>query len=54
MLTLFQVSWYTPLEMAKRIGFYHSCQAIGQMMSGASAAGVISTLDGRYGLTGWR
>ncbi|OAA34940.1 Major facilitator superfamily transporter [Metarhizium rileyi] len=31
MITLF-MSWYTPLEMARRIGFYHSCQAVGQMM----------------------
>jgi len=48
------VYWYTPIEMAKRIGFYHSCQAIGQMMSGAMQAAIVNTLGGRYGLTGWR
>ncbi|GJN66307.1 allantoate permease [Purpureocillium lilacinum] len=53
MITLFMY-WYTPIEMAKRIGFYHSCQAIGQMMSGAMQAAIVNTLGGRYGLTGWR
>ncbi|KAJ6445036.1 allantoate permease [Purpureocillium lavendulum] len=53
MITLFMY-WYTPIEMAKRIGFYHSCQAIGQMMSGAMQAAIVDTLGGRYGLTGWR
>ncbi|TWU71615.1 hypothetical protein ED733_000759 [Metarhizium rileyi] len=53
MITLF-MSWYTPLEMARRIGFYHSCQAVGQMMSGAMQASIVKTMDGRYGLVGWR
>ncbi|KAK2616998.1 hypothetical protein QQS21_000087 [Conoideocrella luteorostrata] len=53
MITLF-MSWYTPLEMAKRIGFYHSCQAVGQMMSGAMQASIVKTMEGRYGLVGWR
>ncbi|KJK78045.1 hypothetical protein H634G_06628 [Metarhizium anisopliae BRIP 53293] len=53
MITLF-MCWYTPLEMAKRIGFYHSCQALGQMMSGAMQASIVKTMDGRYGLVGWR
>lgn len=48
------VSWYTPLEMAKRIGFYHSCQAIGQIISGAMQAAIVKSLEGRHGLSGWR
>jgi hypothetical protein len=27
------MSWYTPREIAFRIGFYHSCQSIGNMVS---------------------
>ncbi|KJZ72111.1 hypothetical protein HIM_08484 [Hirsutella minnesotensis 3608] len=53
MITLF-MSWYTPLEMAKRIGFYHSCQAIGQIISGAMQAAIVKTMGGRNGLAGWR
>ena len=46
--------WYTPTELAKRMGFYHSCQAVGQMMSGALQAAITKTLDERSGLAGWR
>ncbi|OAA62130.1 Major facilitator superfamily transporter [Cordyceps fumosorosea ARSEF 2679] len=53
MITLF-MSWYTPTEMAKRIGFYHSCQSLGQMLSGALQAAIINSLSGRSGLAGWR
>lgn len=48
------VHWYTPLELAKRMGFYHSCQAIGSMMSGAIQAAISSTLEGHSGIAGWR
>ncbi|KAK9802424.1 putative Major facilitator superfamily transporter [Seiridium cardinale] len=53
MMTLF-MHWYTPSELAKRMGFYHSCQAIGSMMSGALQVAVINTLHGTHGLAGWR
>ncbi|KXT05010.1 hypothetical protein AC578_10272 [Pseudocercospora eumusae] len=53
MMTLF-MHWYTPTELAKRMGFYHSCQAIGNMLSGAMQAAIMSTMDGRNGLAGWR
>ncbi|EJP69673.1 allantoate permease [Beauveria bassiana ARSEF 2860] len=53
MITLF-MSWYTPTEMAKRIGFYHSCQSVGQMLSGALQAAIINSLSGKSGLAGWR
>jgi sugar phosphate permease len=36
------------------MGFYHSCQAMGSMMSGALQVAVINTLDGSHGLAGWR
>jgi Sugar phosphate permease len=48
------VYWYTPTELAKRMGFYHSCQAVGQMLSGAMQAAITDTLDGHNGLAGWR
>ncbi|PVH72913.1 putative allantoate permease [Cadophora sp. DSE1049] len=53
MMTLF-MHWYTPTELAKRMGFYHSCQAVGSMMSGALQVAVINTLEGKNGLAGWR
>ncbi|XHG06199.1 hypothetical protein AWENTII_009401 [Aspergillus wentii] len=53
MITLF-MHWYTPTELAKRMGFYHSCQAVGQMMSGALQAAIIKTMDYHAGLAGWR
>lgn len=53
MITLF-MHWYTPTELAKRMGFYHSCQAIGGMMSGALQAAIQKTLHGHSGLAGWR
>ncbi|KAK0742739.1 major facilitator superfamily domain-containing protein [Schizothecium vesticola] len=53
MMTLFMV-WYTPSELAKRIGFYHSCQAIGSMVSGALQVAILESLEGKLGLRGWR
>ncbi|KAJ5488591.1 hypothetical protein N7539_003481 [Penicillium diatomitis] len=53
MMTLLMY-WYTPTELAKRMGFYHSCQAVGQMMSGAMQAAISETLNGHRGLAGWR
>lgn len=53
MMTLF-MHWYTPTELAKRMGFYHSCQAVGYMMSGALQAAIMRTMHGSHGLEGWR
>ncbi|KAF9005384.1 hypothetical protein BDZ89DRAFT_1049088 [Hymenopellis radicata] len=52
MMTLF-VHWYTPTELAKRMGFYHSCQAFGRMMANALQTAVQNTMDGHYGIAGW-
>jgi MFS family permease len=49
-----KVHWYTPSELAKRMGFYHSCQAIGSMMSGALQVAITNTLHGTNGIAGWR
>ncbi|WVQ80950.1 hypothetical protein IAT38_003057 [Cryptococcus sp. DSM 104549] len=48
------MSWYTPRELALRIGFYHSCQTIGNMLAGALQAAIYNSMDGRHGLSGWR
>ncbi|KAK0629258.1 major facilitator superfamily domain-containing protein [Bombardia bombarda] len=53
MMTLFMY-WYTPTELAKRMGFYHSCQALGSMVSGALQVAILETLDGTFGIKGWR
>ncbi|KAH6887731.1 putative allantoate permease [Thelonectria olida] len=53
MMTLL-MHWYTPTELAKRMGFYHSCQAVGSMMSGALQAAITKTMEGHHGLAGWR
>lgn len=36
------------------MGFYHSCQAVGSMVSGALQAAIMGSMDGRHGLAGWR
>ena len=36
------------------MGFYHFCQALGNMLSGALQAGIMSTLDGSSEIAGWR
>ncbi|WVO23389.1 uncharacterized protein IAS62_004741 [Cryptococcus decagattii] len=48
------MSWYTPRELALRIGFYHSCQSIGGMLAGALQAAIYNSMDGRNGISGWR
>ncbi|OCF36344.1 hypothetical protein I316_02219 [Kwoniella heveanensis BCC8398] len=48
------MSWYTPREMALRIGFYHSCQSVGNMLAGALQAAIYNSLDGKNGISGWR
>ncbi|KAK7419051.1 hypothetical protein QQX98_003553 [Neonectria punicea] len=53
MITLLMY-WYTPSELAKRMGFYHSARAVGGMMSGALQVAILNTLHGRNGLAGWR
>ncbi|WYZ40239.1 hypothetical protein EsH8_IV_000580 [Colletotrichum jinshuiense] len=53
MMTLL-MHWYTPSELAKRMGFYHSCQAVGSMLSGALQVAIRSSMDGLHGMPGWR
>ncbi|KAJ5194657.1 uncharacterized protein N7498_008095 [Penicillium cinerascens] len=46
--------WYTPTELAKRMGFYHSCQGMGTLFAGFMQASISSTMNGSGGLAGWR
>ncbi|WWC85869.1 uncharacterized protein L201_000736 [Kwoniella dendrophila CBS 6074] len=48
------MSWYTPRELALRIGFYHSCQTVGNMLAGALQAAIYKNMDGLHGISGWR
>jgi hypothetical protein len=43
-----------PLEMAKRIGFYHSCQAVGSMLSGSLQTAIHESLEDKHGIAGWQ
>ncbi|KAI6379114.1 hypothetical protein MCOR25_002094 [Pyricularia grisea] len=44
MMTM-MIYWYTPSEIAKRMGIYQCSQAVGSMMSGALAISVVHTMD---------
>ncbi|WRT63778.1 uncharacterized protein IL334_000703 [Kwoniella shivajii] len=48
------MSWYTPRELALRIGFYHSCQSVGNMLAGALQASIYKNLNNVNGISGWR
>ena len=47
-------SWYTKPELAKRIAIWHITGFFGTATSGFLQAAVHKTLDGRFGLPGWR
>ncbi|ODN96233.1 hypothetical protein I350_08232 [Cryptococcus amylolentus CBS 6273] len=48
------MSWYTPRELALRIGFYHSCQSSTLKLAGALQAAIYNNMDGLHGMSGWR
>ncbi|KAK9361690.1 major facilitator superfamily domain-containing protein [Lipomyces starkeyi] len=47
-------SWYLPGELAKRLSLYDGSYTIANMMAGYLQALVYATLNGKYGLSGWR
>ncbi|WVQ74578.1 hypothetical protein IAR50_004179 [Cryptococcus sp. DSM 104548] len=47
-------SWYTPKELAKRVAFLQASSAAGSMFSGYLQAGIYKSLNGCYGLAGWK
>ncbi|ODN96234.1 hypothetical protein I350_08233 [Cryptococcus amylolentus CBS 6273] len=48
------MSWYTPRELALRIGFYQSCQSSTTKLAGALQAAIYNSMDGLHGMSGWR
>lgn len=46
-------AWYTKNELGKRLAFLFICQMLGSAFGGFVAAACL-TLDGRYGIAGWR
>ncbi|KAK9467079.1 major facilitator superfamily domain-containing protein [Lipomyces arxii] len=47
-------AWYTPSELGKRIALFEMSFQIAHMFSGYIQAGVYSSMNGRYGIAGWR
>ncbi|KAK9322060.1 major facilitator superfamily domain-containing protein [Lipomyces orientalis] len=47
-------SWYLPEELAKRLSLYDGSYTIANMLAGYLQALVYATLNGKYGLSGWR
>ncbi|KAL4784166.1 major facilitator superfamily domain-containing protein [Aspergillus varians] len=47
-------SWYGPKELTKRTAILLQVESIASMFSGYLQAGLHSSMDGRYGLAGWR
>ncbi|ORY29825.1 major facilitator superfamily domain-containing protein [Naematelia encephala] len=48
------MAWYTPRELAFRIGFFQSSQYVGSMMSSGLQAAIYRGLNGTGGIAGWR
>lgn len=47
-------SWYTKVELAKRVALFHMTAPLGSAFGGYLQAAVYKTLDGAHGLAGWR
>ncbi|KAK9236981.1 major facilitator superfamily domain-containing protein [Lipomyces kononenkoae] len=47
-------SWYTPSELGKRMCLFEMSGQAASMFSGYIQAGVYDSMNGRYGIAGWR
>lgn len=47
-------SWYKQTEQSKRFGVFISAAVLSGAFGGLIAAGIVSSLEGAYGLRGWR
>lgn len=47
-------SWYKKGELARRYSLYYSAVAISGIFGGLIAGGLLQTLDGSHGISGWR
>jgi hypothetical protein len=53
-LTKCRSSWYKRSELAVRIAWFYSGNALANMFGGLIAAGVLGNLEGAHGIGGWR
>ncbi|KAK9457459.1 major facilitator superfamily domain-containing protein [Dipodascopsis uninucleata] len=47
-------SWYTPDELGKRVSLFCIASSVANMFSGYIQAGLYSSMNGRYGIAGWK
>ncbi|KAK9234843.1 major facilitator superfamily domain-containing protein [Lipomyces kononenkoae] len=47
-------SWYTPDELGKRVSLFGIASSLAAMFSGYIQAGVYGSMNGRYGIAGWK
>ncbi|KAK9447735.1 major facilitator superfamily domain-containing protein [Limtongia smithiae] len=47
-------SWYGPDELAKRMGVYDCAGYVANMLAGYLQAGIYATMNGVFGVAGWR
>ncbi|RCH81348.1 hypothetical protein CU098_003644 [Rhizopus stolonifer] len=47
-------TWYTKKELGKRLAFMTICGAFGSGLSGVVQAVMLKTMDGIFGISGWR
>ncbi|KAK9460849.1 major facilitator superfamily domain-containing protein [Lipomyces oligophaga] len=47
-------SWYTPDELGKRVSLFGIASSVAGMFSGYIQAGVYVSMNGRYGIAGWK
>ncbi|KAI8390065.1 major facilitator superfamily domain-containing protein [Blakeslea trispora] len=47
-------TWYTKKELGKRLALLTICGAFGSGLSGVAQAVVLKTMDGMFGVSGWR
>ncbi|WRT69880.1 uncharacterized protein IL334_006871 [Kwoniella shivajii] len=53
-MTILLTTWYTPMELARRMAIYQAAQPCGSMLSSAFQNAVYGTLNGKAGLSGWK
>lgn len=47
-------SWYTRAELTRRVSWLYAGNALANMFGGLIGAGILGSLDGAHGISGWR
>lgn len=47
-------AWYKKSELGRRYSMYYTAVALSGMFGGLIAGGLLQTLDGSHGISGWR